>query len=370
MKMINSTHDLFPIWEKVQKAERLTFDDGVQLLQSKDLLAVGYMANYVRELKHQDKTYFVTNRHINYTNVCALRCKLCAFGVDQEAESAYTMTLEQIEQHAHNSAFHGLTELHIVGGLNPQLSLQYYETMLKRLSDILPDAHIKAFTAVEIDFLAKENDLSVDQVLLRLQAAGLGSLPGGGAEIFAQRVRERICPNKISGGRWLYIHETAHTLGMRSNATMLYGHIETVEEQVDHFLRLRELQDKTGGFQTFIPLAFHPKNTVLSEEVDGLGRTTGLQDMRMIAVARLLLDNFDHIKAYWVMIGPKLAQLSLHFGANDTDGTVIEERITHAAGASTDQAMTKADMIKLIRDAGRQPIERDTLYNVVNKEFV
>ena len=369
MGIINSAHELFHIWEKVKTGVRLTFDDGVQLLRSKDLLAIGHMANYVRELKHQDKTYFITNRHINHTNVCVVRCKLCAFGVDQEAESAYTMTLEQIEQHAHNSALQGITELHIVGGLNPQLSLEYYETMLRRLSDILPDVHLKVFTAVEIDFLANENQLTVDELLLRLQTAGLGSLPGGGAEIFAQRVRKRICPNKISGERWLYIHETAHNLGMRSNATMLYGHIETVEEQVDHFLCLRALQDKTQGFQTFIPLAFHPQNTDLAEEV-GLSRTTGLQDMRMVAVARLLLDNFDHIKAYWVMIGPKLAQLSLHFGANDTDGTVVEEKITHAAGASTEQAMTKADMVQLIRDAGRQPIERDTLYNVVNGEFV
>ena len=369
MEIIHSAHHLYDIWQKVKQGIRLSAEDGLRLFESNDLLAIGQMANYVREQKHGDNTYFIVNRHINHTNVCIKRCKLCAFGVDDDHPTAYTMTLDEVEQHAKDAIPSNITELHIVGGLNPELSLTYYEDMLSRLHRLLPDVHIKAFTAVEIDYFATENQISLQEVLERLQAAGLGSLPGGGAEIFSQRVRDKICATKVSGDRWLEVHEVAHRLGMSTNATMLYGHIETVEERIDHMLRLRELQDKTSGFLTFIPLAFHPNNTQLAEEGARLSRTTGIEDIKILAIARLLLDNFDHIKAYWVMIGPKLAQISLRFGVNDLDGTVIEEKITHAAGAETDKGMTQAAIVRLIRQAGRKPIERDTLYNVVNQEF-
>jgi aminodeoxyfutalosine synthase len=261
----------------------------------------------------------------------------------------------------------GISELHIVGGLNPDLKLDYFEDMLWRVRRILPDVVIQAFTAVEIDYFAQAENITVHEVLRRLMDAGLDSLPGGGAEIFAPRVREKICEKKISGDRWLEVHEAAHSLGIRTNATMLYGHIETAEERIDHLLRLRELQERTGGFLAFIPLAFHPQNTQLAEMA--LSRTTGYEDLKVLAVARLMLDNFDHIKAYWIMIGPKLAQVSLAFGVDDIDGTVVEERITHAAGGDTGQALTKAHLVKMIQAAGRIPAERDTLYKILEEGF-
>jgi len=369
MDIITSNHELHAIWNKVKSGVRLTFEDGITLMNSKDLLAIGYMANYVREKKHGDKAYFIVNRHINHTNICVTRCKLCAFGVDKDHPTAYTMNLDEIIEQAKQSIPANITELHIVGGLNPDLPLEYYEEMLKRLAEILPNVHMQAFTAVEIDYYAKENNLSVKDILNRLKEVGLGSLPGGGAEVFSQRVRDKICPEKISGDQWLYVHKCAHEVELRTNATMLYGHIETIEERINHLIQLRELQDQTGGFLTFIPLAFHPKNTELSDEQMGLGRTTGIEDIRMLAVSRLILDNFDHIKAYWVMIGPKLAQVSLRFGVDDIDGTIIEEKITHAAGGESEQALSRAGIVKLIKEAGRQPIERDTLYNTVKEEF-
>lgn len=369
MELIEPNHQLFDIWTKVKVGDRLSSEDGLRLLQSKDLLSIGYMANYVREKKHEDRTYFIVNRHINHTNVCVTRCKLCAFGVDKEDQTAYTMSIEQIEERVKEANLSKIRELHIVGGLNPELSLAFYEDLLHRIKKLVPEVHIKAFTAVEIDYYATENDLSIAEVLKRLHSAGLGSLPGGGAEVFSQRVRDKICPEKISGERWLEVHKSAHSIGMRSNATMLYGHVETYEERIDHLVRLRELQDVTQGFLAFIPLAFHPKNTQLSTELSTLGKTTGVEDLKMLAVSRLMLDNFDHIKSYWVMVGPKISQVSLHFGANDIDGTIIEERITHAAGAETEQALSKNEIVKLIKEAGRKPIERDTLYNIINQEF-
>ncbi|OEF98702.1 aminofutalosine synthase MqnE [Desulfuribacillus alkaliarsenatis] len=369
MDFIDSKHELFDIWNKVKKGIRLTAEDGLKLLNTKDLLSLGYMANYIREQKHGDNTYFIVNQHINHTNVCVTRCKLCAFGVDKENDKAYTMSIDEIEERAKTAGFANISELHIVGGLNPELSFDFYLEMLKRLRTLLPSVHIKAFTAVEIDYFAEENNITFEQVLEKLKQAGLGSLPGGGAEVFSQRVRDRICPEKITGERWLEVHEAAHRIGMNSNATMLYGHIETYEERIDHFIKLRELQDRTGGFLAFIPLAFHPQNTELSSEQLMVTKTTGVEDLKMLAVARLMLDNFNHIKSYWVMVGPKIAQVSLRFGANDIDGTIIEEKITHAAGAETSQALSKSEIVKLIKDAGRKPIERDTLYNIVNQEF-
>ncbi|TLM97550.1 aminofutalosine synthase MqnE, partial [bacterium] len=343
--------------------QRLTREDGIRLMESDDLLAVGYMADLVRRRKNGDYAYFIVNRHINHTNVCANLCKLCAFGKKAEDPEAYTMSLDEIETRALECRDQKISELHIVGGLNPDLPLSYFEEMLRRVRRKLPDVVIKAFTAVEIDYFAHTENLTVEEVLTRLQKAGLDSLPGGGAEIFSARVREAICEKKVSGDRWLEIHETAHRMGMRTNATMLYGHVETVEERIDHLIRLRELQDRTGGFLTFIPLAFHPKNTGLEEL--NLSRTTGYEDLKVLAVARLMLDNFDHIKAYWVMIGPKLAQVSLAFGVDDIDGTILEERITHAAGAESGQSLTKGAMVNMIKAAGRIPAERDTLYRII-----
>jgi len=253
----------------------------------------------------------------------------------------------------------GVSEFHIVGGLHPNLPLQYYIDMLTALHKEYPDVHIQGFTAVEIEYLSRTAELSINDTLIKLRDAGLGSIPGGGAEIFAERVRKKICPEKLSGEEWLNVHRTAHQIGMRSNATMLYGHIETVEERIDHLIKLRELQDETGGFMSFIPLAFHPKNT----ELDSISKTTGNLDLRVLAIARLMLDNFPHIKAFWIMVGPKLAQISLSFGVDDIDGTVVEEKITHSAGAETEQSLTKNELVRMIKEAGRIPVERDTLYN-------
>ncbi|MDA8234041.1 MAG: aminofutalosine synthase MqnE [Clostridia bacterium] len=367
MQPLLKNNPLADILTKVEAGERLSREDGIRLMESNDILMLGYMADMVRKSKHGDRVYFIVNKHINHTNICKARCKLCAFGKDADDPGAYLMTLDEVEAKAKECQGKRISELHIVGGLHPDLNLEYFEEMLQRVSRVLPGVHIQAFTAVEIDYFAETSGLTPKEVLQRLQDAGLGSMPGGGAEIFSSRVRNLICEKKISGDRWLEIMEAAHSLGMRTNATMLYGHVETTEERIDHLIKLRELQDRTGGFLTFIPLAFHPRNTQLEEL--NLSRTTGYEDLKVLAVARLMLDNFDHIKAYWVMIGPKLAQVSLAFGANDLDGTVIEERITHAAGGDTGQSLTKSEMVKMIKGAGRVPIERDTLYNIVEEGF-
>ncbi|MBM3477297.1 MAG: aminofutalosine synthase MqnE, partial [Armatimonadetes bacterium] len=325
-----------------------------------DILELGELANRVRERKNGNVTYFIVNRHINYTNICVNRCRFCAFSREQGAEGAYAMTVDEIVEAA--SCVPGrFTELHIVGGLHPDLPLSYYQEMLSALKAVLPEVHLQAFTAVEIAHMARLAGLSVRESLQRLIEAGLGSLPGGGAEVFATRVREAVCPVKLSGDDWLSVMRTAHHLGLRSNATMLYGHIETPEEKVDHLLRLRALQDETGGFMAYIPLAYHSGNT----DLGGRPSTTGTEDLREVAIGRLALDNFDHVKSFWIMQGLKLAQVSLWFGADDLDGTVTEERITHAAGATTPQSLTRDELCALICEAGRVPVERDTVYNVV-----
>jgi len=355
------------IMEKVRAGERLSFEDGVNLFKSSDLLTIGAMADFVRRKKNGDRVYFIINRHINHTNICCNRCKLCAFGKDKEDEGAYVLSLDEIEEKVKESKDSHFSEIHIVGGLNPELRLEYYTEMLRRVRRVLPDVHIQAFTAVEIDYLARLHGLTIKSVLEKLRDAGLGSLPGGGAEIFAPRVRDIICARKISGDRWLEVHEVAHRLGMRTNATMLFGHVETIEERVEHLIKLRELQDRTGGFAAFIPLAFHPQNTGL--ENMGITGTTGYDDLKVLAISRLMLDNFDHIKAFWIMLGTKIAQVSLAFGVDDLDGTVVEEKITHAAGAQTAQSLTRDELIDLIRAAGMVPVERDTLYNVIREGF-
>lgn len=355
--------DLEDIAEKVEAGERLSREDGVRLLESGDLLAVGRMADLARIRKHGDRVYFILNRHINHTNVCVNRCKFCAFGRDEGDPGAYTLSLDEVEAKAADFRGRGISEIHIVGGLNEKLGLDYYSEMLRRVRRALPGVIIQSFTAVEIDYLARTNGMPVQRVLSILKEAGLDSLPGGGAEVFSPRVRDLVCAKKISGERWLEVHEAAHRTGMRTNATILYGHVETPEERIDHLVRLRELQDRTGGFLAFIPLAFHPRNTGLDK--DGAYGTTGYDDLKMMAVSRLIVDNFDHIKAFWIMVGTKIAQVSLSFGVNDLDGTVEEEKIVHDAGAETGQRLSQEEIVRIIRAAGRTPVERDTLYNVI-----
>jgi aminodeoxyfutalosine synthase len=351
------------IREKVEAGVRLGFDDGVAMYRSPDLLAVGWMANLIRERKHANVTYFNVNRHINPTDVCVASCRLCAFGKRVRDPKAYTMSLEQVWETAGVGYSEAVTEFHIVGGLHPELTLDWYCQMLRGLKERFPQVHLKAFTMVEIGYLAQRSKISPREVLERLKDAGMDSLPGGGAEIFSDRVRRIICDHKITGEQWLEIARTAHRLGLNSNCTMLYGHIETEEDRVDHLIKLRELQDDTAGFVTFIPLAFHPANTPL----DHIATTTGFTDLRQIAVARLMLDNIPHIKAYWIMMTPRVAQVAQRFGSDDIDGTVVEEKIYHDAGATTSQNLRRGELLRLIRESGREPVERDTLYHPVQR---
>ncbi len=352
------------ILDKVRAEERLSFDDGVRLYKCNDLLSLGYLANIVRERQNGDNAYFIYNQHINYSNICTNLCKFCAFGKDKDSDLAYEMNLDEIKEKIRERLDEPITEVHVVGGIHPDLPYSYYLDMLRGIKEVRPEIHVQAFTCVEIAHLAELSGQSVEDTLRELVDAGLGSIPGGGAEVFSPRIRERTCEKKLSGEGWVDVAKTAHKIGLKSNATMLYGHIETIEERVEHLQMLRDAQDETDGFMTFIPLAFHPKNTELAD----LSRTTGIEDLKNIAVSRLFLDNFPHIKGYWVMIGPKLAQIALSFGADDMDGTVKEERITQMAGGESSQAMADSELIRLIQEAGRKPIERDTLYNVI-KEY-
>lgn len=346
---------------KVRAGERLSREDGLALLASQDIARIGYLADLVRQRLSGDFVYFNVNRHINLTNICVSRCRFCAFGCDAEAPQAYAMSRDEVLRLARQAAQDpDLQELHIVSGLHPEWPFEYYVSLLAELKAALPQVHLKAFTAIEIWYFARLAGLTVREVLQRLQAAGLDSMPGGGAEILSDRVRQELCPNKADAQAWLEVQRTAHELGIRTNATMLYGHIETPEERVDHLLALRQLQDATGGFQTFIALPFHPQNTPLEMRVQ---RTSPWEDLKMCAIARLMLDNFAHIKAYWVMLTVPVAQLALGFGADDMDGTISEEKITHAAGAKTAYALTKQTFVKAIRQVGRIPVERDSLYN-------
>jgi aminodeoxyfutalosine synthase len=354
---------LRPVAEKVQRGERLAEDDALALYASSDILAVGWLANSVRERLHGRAAYFNVNRHINHTNVCVAACRLCAFGKKKGTPGAYTMALDQAFAAAASGYSEALTEFHIVGGLHPDLPFEYFLDLVRGLKQRYPQVQVKAFTMVEIAFFSKRYKLSLREVLERLRQAGVDSMPGGGAEIFSDRVRSIICDHKIDGQEWLDTARLAHQLGFKSNATMLYGHIENDEDRVDHLLRLRTLQDETGGFQCFIPLAFHPANTPLQH----LPTTSGMTDLKQIAVSRLVLDNFPHIKAYWQMMTPKIAQIALCFGADDVDGTVVEEKIYHDAGATTPQGLRRQELIRLIREAGREPVERDTLYRPVSR---
>ena len=354
---------LASLHDKVLDGERLSYDDGLALYRSGDILGVGYLANIVRERMHGNTTYFNVNRHINPTDVCVASCRLCAFGKQRRDPNSYTMSLEQVWETAGKGWKEAITEFHIVGGLHPELNLEWFCQMLRGLKERYPQIHLKAFTMVEIGYFARREKLSISEVLIRLRDAGMDSLPGGGAEVFSERVRRIICDHKLTGDEWLETARTAHELGLHSNCTMLYGHIENEEDRVDHMVRLRALQDDTKGFQTFIPLAFHPENTALSH----IPKTTGFDDLKNIAVARLMLDNIPHIKAYWVMMTPAVAQVALRFGADDIDGTVVEEKIYHEAGSTVSQSLRRTDLLRLIRLAGREPFERDTLYRPVQR---
>lgn len=349
--------------DKLEAGIRLGLEDGVRLFGCPDLLAVGWLANRARERRHRDLTYYNHNIRIEATNVCVANCLFCSFARlmpgDQEA---YTLSLEDAWAKLRSRAHESITEVHIVNGLHPDLPFEYYTELLRGLKRIKPSIHLKCFTAVEIAFFADTFGKSDEGVLRELMDAGLNSLPGGGAEIFAERVRRKICDDKCGTDRYLDIHRTAHRLGMRSNVTMLYGHIETMEERVDHMLRVRALQDETGGFQAFIPLAFHPDNNQMRK----LPPPPASDTLLVHAVARLMLDNVPHVKAFWIATGVEVAQTSLWFGVDDLDGTVQEEKIYHMAGARTPEMMTTREIQNLIRRAGRTPVERDTLYNVIS----
>src|SRR3982750_4009280 len=363
MQPIFEDQTLLPLLSKVEAGERLTFDDGVRLYRTPDLLAVGYMANLIRERMHGDTTYFNVNRHINPTDVCVARCRLCAFGKKAKDPNAYTMSMDQVWEIAGKGYAEAVTEFHIVGGLHPELTLDWFCEMIAGLKLRYPDVHLKAFTMVEVAFFARRAKISIRETLQRLKDAGVDSMPGGGAEIFSERVRRIICDHKIDGNEWIETARAAHEIGLKTNCTMLYGHLENPDDLSDHLVRLRSLQDDTNGLVTFIPLAFHPANTALAH----LSTTTGFDDLKQIAISRLMLDNIPHIKAYWIMMTPGVAQIAQRFGANDIDGTVVEEKIYHNAGGQTAQHLRRQDLLRLIREAGREPVERDTSYRPVTR---
>ncbi|SHE77328.1 aminodeoxyfutalosine synthase [Desulfacinum infernum DSM 9756] len=349
--------------EKVLAGERLNLEEGLRLLDCPDLLAVGALAHHVRTRLHGPTTYYVVNQHINYSNVCVNGCRFCAFARERGRPGAFELSVEEILQKVRERLHDPITEIHIVGGCHPDLRLETFERLLREIRRIRPGVRLKAFTAVEIDHFARLEGISTRAVLQRLQAAGLDMLPGGGAEVFSPRIRRLLCPDKLSGDGWLRVVREAHELGIKTNATMLFGHKETLEERLEHLDALRRLQDETDGFVCFIPLPFQPHNT----KVEDARGTTGVEELRTIAVSRLMLDNIPHIKAYWVMLTVKLAQVALHFGADDLDGTVVEEKIGHMAGAESEQALTRTELERLIREAGFEPVERDCFFEKVQK---
>ena len=356
---------LADIRKKVEQGDRLSLEDGLVLYQDDTpLQEVGELANIVRERINGNVAYYNINTHLNPTNVCVYRCNFCAFRADLRAERGYVMSDEQILQRGSEAIANGCTEMHIVGGLHHKKKYDWYVDIVRILHDAHPKLHLKAWTGVEINWFEHLTKKPVREILEDLKEAGLGSMPGGGAEIFHPEVRDQICEHKADTGKWFEIHGTAHELGIKTNATMLYGHIENSFHRVDHLIRLREQQDKSGGFQTFIPLAFHPENTGL----DHLKKPSALMDLRTMAVSRLMLDNFPHIKAYWIMLGIGTAQTALDYGADDLDGTVRHELIYHDAGATTPEELTVEQLKELIREAGREPVERDTVYNEVIRD--
>lgn len=356
--------DLQPIVDKIENSERLSFEDGLQLYKSNDLLTIGKLADIVRKRKNGLSTYFTMNQHINPTNVCRNDCLFCAYYRKDGQDGAYRMSLDTIRKKVMERIDEDIKEIHIVGGLDDALPYEYYLDVLRSVREVRPDVNIKAYTAVEIAYLSERSGKPWDAVLDDLIAVGLQAMPGGGAEIFSERVKRKLFMDKLSSQDWIKIHHIAHEKGIRTNATMLYGHIESLEERVEHLVLLREAQDVSGGFLTFIPLAFHPENTKMHK----LPQATGFDDLKNIAISRLMLDNFDHIKAYWVMMGTKIAQIALSFGADDIDGSVVEERIYHMAGSESAQMMTRKQLRTLITECGLEPVERDALYNKIIRE--
>ena len=350
------------IYQKISADQRLDHDDGRVLYDTGDLIGLGYLADMVRRRRHSDIAYWIYNQHLNYTNVCTNRCQFCAFARDAGDMGAFTLSIKDIKSRLMERIDEPVRELHVVGGINPELPFQYYLDLIKTIKKIRPEATVKAFTAVEIDYFAEISGQSIEKTISSLKNAGLEMMPGGGAEVMSARVRKKLFNRKIDHQRWLDVMRAAHTQGIITNATMLYGHIETNTEKVAHLIALRELQDDTGGFSAFIPLAFHSGHTRLAH----LPETTAFDDLKNIAAARLLLDNFDHIKAYWVMIGERLAQVALAFGADDLDGTIIEEKITHMAGAKSARGLTRSEMRQMITTAGFTPVERDAFYRPIS----
>jgi aminodeoxyfutalosine synthase len=367
MELLERTSMLGPIREKVEAGERLDFEDGLALLESDNLLALGELADLARKRRGgTDDVYFVQNLYLNQTNVCRVKCKFCAFAATSKQPHAYTTPIDELVADAlRQRQLTGFTEIHMVNGENPHVTFDWYVDTIRALKAALPDVHLKCFTASEIHHMTTLSGLGHEEVLRELKAAGLGSLPGGGAEVFAERVRRLVAPGKESPESWFLTHDTAHRLGIPTHCTMLYGHVETYEERVDHILRLRDQQDRTGGFLAFIPLAFHPENTVFERR--GWRHTTGADDLKMLAFSRLMLDNVPNIKAYWIMMGMPLAAVALHFGANDVQGTVVREEIFHAAGARTETEQKVEQLVRFVREAGRVPVQRDTLYNEVRR---
>jgi len=360
--MTTAAGRLADIRDKVVAGTRLTFDDGLFLDLNADLFTLGELANHVREKKNGNVTYYNVNQHLNPTNVCVYRCAFCSFRADLKSPTGYVMTDEQILQRAREASEQGATELHIVGGLHHLLPYEWYLNIIRTIHAAYPELHLKAWTAVEWDWFERITKRPTKELLAEMKAAGLGSLPGGGAEIFHPDIRSKLCDYKADADQWLRVHREWHELGGKSNATMLYGHIESAEHRLDHMLRLRDLQDRTGGFQTFIPLAFHPTNNPLGANIP---KPSGMTDLKVMALSRLMLDNFPHIKAYWQMLTVKVAQVAQSFGADDIDGTVVHETIYHAAGSDSPQALSVRDLRRLIEEAGRVPVERDTLYHEV-----
>jgi aminodeoxyfutalosine synthase len=367
MTVLDRTSALDLVQDKVAAGERLDFEEGLALFESDDLLALGDLADLARRRRGGgDAVYFVQNLYLNQTNVCRVKCKFCAFAVTRKQPGAYTHTPQELVEDALAQRERtGFTEIHMVGGESPHVTFDYYVDIVRGLHEAMPDVHLKLFTASEIHHMTTLSGLTHEQVLRALREAGLGSLSGGGAEVFAQRVRRLVAPGKEAPEIWLETHRTAHALGIPTHCTMLYGHVETYEERVDHLLRLRDLQDETGGFLAFIPLAFHPENTVFERR--GWTHTPGSEDLKVMAVSRLLLDNVPNVKAYWIMMGMPLAQIALHFGANDVQGTVMREEIFHAAGARTEREQKIDELVRFIRAAGRVPVQRDTLYNELRR---
>jgi aminodeoxyfutalosine synthase len=367
MALLDTTSTLASLREKVESGERLDLEDGLTILESDDLLTLGELADAARRLRGgTDEVYFVQNLYLNQTNVCRVKCKFCAFAATRKQEHAYTITADElvadaVEQHGAS----GFTEIHMVNGENPHVGFDFYVDTIRALKTALPDVHLKCYTASEIHHMTTVSGLTHEQVLVELQQAGLGSLPGGGAEVFADRVRALVAPGKEHADIWFHVHDTAHRLGIPTHCTMLYGHVETYEERVDHVLRLREQQDRTGGFLAFIPLAFHPEHTVFERR--GWRHTTGADDLKMLAFARLMLDNVPNIKAYWIKMGMPMAQVALHFGANDVQGTVMREAIFQAAGATAGTEQKIGELVRFVGEAGRIPVQRDTLYNELRR---